>query len=107
MRYLIIAFVLGLGLMVARACVFTVDPTEFAYMTEFGRHVATYDGAQPEDAGLHFRWPWPIQAVQRLDRRLQYFDLLETELLTHDVEGKTVDKTLIVNVYVCWRIVDR
>jgi membrane protease subunit HflC len=45
--------------------------------------------------------------VQRLDRRLQQFDLPPTELLTHDPEGKTVDKMLLVEAYVCWRIADR
>ena len=39
--------------------VFTVDRTEFVYLTQFGRHVATYDGADDDEAGLHFNWPWP------------------------------------------------
>ncbi len=95
-------------LVVARMSVFTVDPTEFVYVTQFGAPVATYDGgAQDSDAGLHFRWPWPVQSVQRLDRRLQHFDLPATELLTHDPDGKTIDKTLTVEAYVCWRIVGK
>jgi membrane protease subunit HflC len=48
-----------------------------------------------------------VQSVQRLDRRLQYFDLPATELLTHDPLGKTVDKTLTVEAYVCWRILGK
>jgi membrane protease subunit HflC len=47
-----------------------------------------------------------VQAVQRLDRRLQQFDLPATELLTHDPEGKTIDKMLLVEAYVCWKIAD-
>src|SRR5262249_41041038 len=82
--------------------IFSVDQTEFAYVTQFGRHVATYDGAT--QGGLHWRWPWPIQSVQRLDRRLQFFDLPGTEVLTHDPKRQTIDKTLAVNAYVCWRI---
>ena len=31
----------------------------------------------------------------------------ETELLTHDPKGKTIDKTLTVGAYVCWRIADK
>ena len=69
----LIVGILGLVVLV-RMSVFTVDPTEFAYVTEFGAPVATYDGARDEDAGLHFRWPWPVQSVRRLDRRLQYLD---------------------------------
>jgi membrane protease subunit HflC len=82
-----------------------VDRTEYVYLTQFGRHVATYDGET--DAGLHFKWPWPIQSVQRLDHRLQVFDLPGAELLTHDPRGKTIDKTLTVDAYVCWRIADK
>jgi membrane protease subunit HflC len=92
-------------------CFFTVDPTEYVYLTQFGRHVATYDGSQTEsDAGLHFRWPWPVQSVRRLDRRLQHFDLPAIELLTRDTGGadksggSSVDKTLSVEAYICWRI---
>jgi membrane protease subunit HflC len=98
--------VVGL-LVLARMSVFTVDPTEFVYVTEFGAPVAVYDGARPDEAGLHLRWPWPIQSLQRLDRRLQHFDLPATELLTHDAVGKTVDKNLTVEAYVCWRILGK
>jgi membrane protease subunit HflC len=91
-----------------RLSVYTVDASEYAYITVLGEHVATFDGADEETgAGLHFGWPWPIQSVQRLDRRLQQLDLPATELLTHDPEGKTIDKMLLVEAYVCWRIVDR
>jgi modulator of FtsH protease HflC len=103
-------FTLGaLGLViVARMSVFTVDPTEFVYVTEWGAPVATYDGgARDSEAGLYLRWPWPVQSVQRLDRRLQHFDLPATELLTHDPRGKTIDKTLTVEAYVCWRILGK
>jgi modulator of FtsH protease HflC len=97
----------------ANLSVFTVDPTEYVYVTEFGRHVATYDGSfTATDAGLHFRWPWPVTALRRIDRRLQAFDLPATELLTRDPgtkvpgknQGGTIDKTLTVEAYVCWRI---
>src|SRR5438128_1036915 len=70
---------------------FIVDRTEFVYVTHFGEHVATLDGET--DAGWHWKLPWPIQAVQRLDHRLQVFDLPETEVLTHDPKGRTVNQT--------------
>ena len=84
---------------------FTVDRTEFVYVTRFGRPVTTYDG-EHED-GLWFKWPWPVDAVQRLDHRLQAFDLPTAELLTHDPRGKTIDKTITVDAYVLWRIPDK
>jgi membrane protease subunit HflC len=89
---------------VAPMCFFTVDHTEFVYRTQFGRPLATYDGGDDAQAGLHFKWPWPIQSVQRLDRRLQYFDLPGAELLTRDPKRKTIDRTLTIDAYVCWRI---
>jgi membrane protease subunit HflC len=92
--------------LVAPWCVFTVDRTEFVYLTQFGRPVATFDGASEEEAGLYFKWPWPIQSVQRLDRRLQYFDLPGAELLTRDPKRNTIDRTLTLDAYVCWRIAD-
>src|SRR5439155_13773366 len=84
---------------------FTVDRAEFAYVTQCGRHVQTYDGAT--DGGLHGKFPWLIQSVQRIDHRLQVFDLAGAELLTHDPKGMTIDKTLTISAYVCWRIPDK
>jgi membrane protease subunit HflC len=91
----------------AQQSVFTVDRTEYVYLTQFGRPVATFDGALPSDAGLHFKFPWPVQSVIRLDHRLQHFDLLGAELLTHDPKGNTIDKTLTIDAYVCWRVADK
>jgi membrane protease subunit HflC len=102
---IVFAVIAGLLLLLLLSTtLYTVDRSEFVYVTQFGRHVATNDGQT--EGGLHFKLPWPVQSVQRLDRRLQYFDLPETELLTHDSEGKTIDKTLAVVAYVCWRVAD-
>jgi membrane protease subunit HflC len=100
-------FLIGAIVVIAwlvRTSLFTVDRTEFVYLTQFGAPVATFDGANPTEAGLHFKWPSPVQSVLRLDSRLQYFDLPGTELLTHDPRGNTIDKTLTIDAYVCWRI---
>lgn len=96
---IIFAVVLGAWL---TTCLFTVDQAEFAYVTQFGRPVATLDGGT--DAGLHVKLPWPVQTVQRLDRRVQLFDLPPAELLTHDPQGRTIDRTLTVEAYVSWRV---
>ena len=104
--FFILLSVLLVAAVVGSLSVFTVDRTEFVYLTQFGRRVATYDGGDDAQAGLHFRLPWPIQTVQRLDRRLQYFDLPGAELLTRDAKKNTIDKTLTIDAYVCWRIAD-
>jgi membrane protease subunit HflC len=45
--------------------------------------------------------------VQRFDRRLQTLDLPGAELLTRDPRRDTIDKTLTLDAYVCWRIPDK
>jgi membrane protease subunit HflC len=104
MRIALAIALLILVLIAVSTCAYTVDRAEYVYVTQFGRHLATHDGAR--DGGLHWKLPWPIQSVQRVDARLQYFDLPETELLTHDSRSQTVDKTITVVAYVCWRIAD-
>jgi membrane protease subunit HflC len=107
MRYkLILISLIVAAALAARLSLFTVDRTEFVYLTQFGRPVRTFDGAKDGDAGLHVKWPWPVQSALRLDRRLQYFDLPGAELLTRDPKGNTIDKTLTMDAYVCWRIDD-
>src|SRR6266478_1775683 len=104
MRIAIITISALLIMSLGATALYTVDRAEYVYVTQFGQHVVTRDGAM--EGGLHAKLPWPVQSVQRLDRRLQYFDLPETELLTHDATGQTIDKTLTVVAYVCWRIAD-
>ncbi len=105
MRKTLLIIVIIAVLVVARMCLYAVDASEYVYVTVLGQHQATYDGGA-DGAGLHFGWPWPIQAAQRLDRRLQYLDLPTQEILTHDPDAKTVDKTLTIEAYACWRIAD-
>ncbi len=83
---------------------YTVDFTEYAYVTRFGQPVGTFDGSA--QAGLRVKCPWPIDSVWRVDRRLQSFDLPTTEALTRDPASGTVDKTLAVDAYVSWCIPD-
>jgi membrane protease subunit HflC len=83
---------------------YTVDQSEFGYITRFGDPIVTHDGK--DAAGLHVKMPWPVDSVQRIDRRLQVFDLPPTEALTRDRQGRTVDKTIAVDAFVCWRVPD-
>ncbi|MCD6352532.1 MAG: protease modulator HflC [Armatimonadetes bacterium] len=81
---------LGLGL---KLCLFTVDETQVAVLTSFGKPVATV-----RDAGLYAKWPWQTRLV--FDRRLRLYDPPPSEFLTSD------KKNLIVDNYVCWCIAD-
>jgi membrane protease subunit HflC len=99
---IVLAFIVAIG--VASASVFTVDRSEYVYVTRLGRHTATYDGAT--QAGLCRRWPWPIESVRHIDRRMEVVDLPATEQLTRDASSQTIDRTLTVEGFVCWRIAD-
>src|SRR5436305_1001137 len=46
MRYIWLTFAAVVLVVVVRMSVFTVDPTEFVYVTQFGAPVAVYDGAR-------------------------------------------------------------
>ncbi|MBX9681927.1 MAG: protease modulator HflC [Gemmataceae bacterium] len=106
MRSFALAILLIVGLVLTAWSFYTVDAAEYAYVTVLGRPVAIHDGSKPDEAGLHFGWPWPIQSVRRIDRRLQSFDLAENEFLTRDRKFKAIDKTLTIQGFVCWRIPD-
>src|SRR5262245_58335683 len=105
--WIIAALLVVIAIWLATSSLLFVDQTESVYVTQFGRHVATYDGQV--DAGLHTKLPWPIQSALRIDRRLQVFDVPTQELLIRDRDEKTGEQKslpLIFDVYVCWRIAD-
>jgi len=104
MRRFLLAVFLVLLVLWARTAVYSVDTGEYAYVTRFGRPIATLDGTT--EAGLHAKLPWPIDGVTRLDRRVQTFDLPAVESLTRDPQSRTVDKTLAVDAFVTWKIPD-
>jgi len=76
-------------------CFFSVDQTETALVTRFGRPVSGISGP-----GLHRKMPWPIDRVLRVDQRLLVFDNEPTEMLTQD------KKNVLVDSFVCWRVGD-
>ena len=76
-----------------------VDETEFAVVERFGRITAVFD--QPAQRGLHFKLPWPVEAVRRFDRRLQLLSPPGREAFTRDRKNVTVE------AYLCWKIADR
>ncbi len=104
-RYAFIPLLLLLALW-GRTALYAVDQAEFVYVTRFGEPIVVHDGAS--DSGLHFKLPWPIDSVQRIDRRVQSMDLPAVEVLTRD-RGSAVDRasagaTLTVDATVTWKI---
>jgi membrane protease subunit HflC len=75
-----------------------VDETEFVVVARFGRIVSVFD--RPDQRGLQFKWPWPVESVRRFDRRLQLLSPPGREAFTRDRKNVTVE------AYVLWRIAD-
>ena len=78
-------------------CAFQVRFTETAVVTRFDE---IRDVIQPNEAGLHFKWPWPIDRVYRYDTRLRSFETEFRQAATKD------QKTVILTAYATWRITD-
>ncbi|MCI0339319.1 MAG: protease modulator HflC [Acidobacteria bacterium] len=72
---------------------FTVDETQYAIVTQFGRPVRTISAA-----GLNVKWPW--QSLLTYEKRLLVYNPRPSEFLTKD------KKNIVVDNYVCWRIAD-
>jgi len=106
-RWLLLVASMAMALAALGSSIVFVDQAEFVYITQFGAHVTTYDGAT--DAGWHWKAPWPIQSALRFDRRLQFFDVPTQELLIRDRDeqsGSDKPLPLTFDVYVCWKIAD-
>ena len=84
---LIILFVLS--------TIIVVDETEQIVILQFGKPVQTIT-----DPGLNFKLPAPIQVANSFDKRLLEYDVPPEEVLSRD------KKSLIIDNYVRWRIVD-
>lgn len=74
---------------------FQVRETEKAVQLRLGRPVRVLD-----KAGLYFKAPWPIDSVQRIDARLDFYEIRVSEALTRD------KRNVIVPVYLAWRVGD-
>jgi membrane protease subunit HflC len=87
---LLLILIFGLWLFV-----FQVRTTEVAVVTTFGNPTRPI-----KEPGAYLKWPWPIQKVWLLDKRVQNFEDKLTERQTRD------SFTLLMAVYVGWRITD-
>jgi len=83
------------GLVLLSSAVYTIDETEQAVITQFGRIV----GEPITNAGLHIKIPF-VQTVHRLEKRVLRWEGPATEMPT---KGKTY---IIVEAFGRWRIAD-
>ncbi|HKQ78871.1 MAG TPA: protease modulator HflC [Blastocatellia bacterium] len=92
-KFLTIAALALVALTLLYRTVFTVDETQFAIVTQFGKPVRTI-----KDAGLKLKWPW--QSLLSFEKRLMVYNPRPSEFLTRD------KKNIVVDSYVAWRIAD-
>ncbi len=78
---------------------FTVDELKDVVLIKtFGRVTSVYQGQ--DDAGLHVKWPWPIQRLVRYDGRTFTLEDSYGELQTLDQQN------ILLTTYCTWRIED-
>jgi len=98
-RVIVVSILLGGGALLLSTFV-PVGETEYAIVTRFGKPVEVL-----EEAGLAFKAPWPVEAVTRIDRRLQVFDRNRTS--TTSIEYLTGDKkNVLIQCFCVWRVKD-
>ncbi len=80
-------------LLLASACMYQLREGSVAVVTRLGSPNRT-----DTRAGLHLRWPWPIENVYRFDNRKRVLETSFTETLTRD------KKNIILLNYAIWDI---
>lgn len=94
MKKIIIAISI-LAILIIWSTVFIVDITEQVVILQFGKPVRNIT-----EPGLNMKLPAPFQNAVVIDKRLLEYDVPPEEILSKD------KKTLIVDNYVRWRIID-
>ena len=85
-------------LMLSYTVAFTVNYKQIAIVKTFGKVERVIYGS--ENAGLHWKWPWPIQRMVRYDARMFVFEDTVAETSTNDKQN------IFVSVFCGWRIKD-
>ena len=94
-RRLAVGVIVLLAALLAWDIHYTVDESEEAVLTNFGKIVLPVRGP-----GLHFKLPTPISVVYKIDRRVHPLTGITQELITED------QKNVLIDGYLLWRIDD-
>ena len=87
--------ILVLVALFALSTMIMVDETEQIVILQFGKPIRTI-----KDPGLNWKFPAPFQTSNSFEKRLLEYDVPPEEILSKD------KKSLIIDNYVRWRIVD-
>jgi membrane protease subunit HflC len=83
------------ALIVASSLSFALREGQVAVVTRFGAPHAVVTAA-----GLHAKWPWPVEQAHVLDARKRLFNSRFAETLTHD------KKNVVLRTFVVWSVGD-
>jgi membrane protease subunit HflC len=82
-------------------CTYVVRFTEVAVVTTFGRaEAAAVKNGGAGEAGLYFKWPYPIQSVTKYDTRTRLLQTRSETQVTAD------NAQIIVESFLAWRVKD-
>jgi len=93
--YKLLFVVIFIVIVVAAGFTFTVKEGFAVIVSRFGKIVEV-----SQEAGLHFKLPWPVDQIITYDTRNQYMDSGYNETLTNDKIN------IILQTYIVWRITD-
>ena len=96
--HFLVARRLGIGLIItilvaASAMTYTVMENERVVLVRLGKPRRVV-----EDSGFHWRLPWPIETVHRIDARKSFLDVRVSETLTRD------KRNVIIPVFAAWSV---
>lgn len=83
------------GLLLAYSMCVVVPESNSAVVTRFGNPLKSI-----QEAGLYWKWPWPIEESHLIDNRYRIHNTPFTATLTRD------RKNVILLTYVVWRVTD-
>jgi len=93
--YKVLFVLIFIVIVLAAGFTFTVKEGSSVIISRFGKIVDVY-----QEAGLHFKLPWPVDKVIIYDTRNQCMDSGYNETLTNDKIN------IILQTYIVWRITD-
>ena len=93
----ILVALIVIAIILLMMCAFQVKYTETAVVTRFDQ---IRQVVKPAEAGLQWKFPWPIDQVHRFDARLRSFETEFKQLGTAD------QKTVVLTAYATWKIDD-
>lgn len=95
---MIVLAVLVVAVLLISTVTYQVDElTDIVLIKTFGR-VSYVVGLDRQDAGLHLKWPWPVQRAVRYDARTFIFEGPNMQLETKDKQN------MLATIYCAWRI---